>query len=119
MTARVPMFGVLTPARENLFQNAMVQKKSPEAFRGLADMFDQAGLPVQAKLLRARADARAAGPQALAARREIIRKAWDSQDPKIMRSAADACEQGGMTSCAGRLREGAQALEDAKKAAKS
>ena len=105
-------FGVLTPARDNFFQAAMRQKKSPETFRALADQFDSYGLPIQAKMLRARADSRAADKPTLAARRKVVAQNFASKDPKVVLKGADICEQLGMTEMAGRMREYAKGLKD-------
>ncbi len=108
-------FGILTPARDAFFQAAMREKKSPESFRALADQFETYGLPLQAKLLRARADSRSLASDQLNARRKVVAQVFASKDPKKMRDFADLCEQAGMTATAGRLRAAAQGHEDVAK----
>jgi hypothetical protein len=116
--ARPAFWGILTPARDAFFQASMRQKKSPEAFEALAEQFDTFGLPLQAKLLRARAASRKLTNVQQDARRKVVAQVFASQDSKKMREFADICEQQGMTICAGRLRAAAQGHEDAAKATK-
>jgi len=110
----LPMRGVLTPAREALFRRAMHERKSPEAFEGLAVMFEKLDLPIEAKMLRARGRARAADAATHEKRREVIRKLMQSKDPVQVERGADICERDlGMTAAAGHLRDYARGLRQA------
>jgi hypothetical protein len=109
----VPMYGVLTDARKAAFESAMHETKRPEWYRKVADGFETFGLPVQAKLLRARADSRTASKETLEQRKEAIRTLLKSRDAAFVLKGADACEKLGMTIAAGKLRIYAQALKDA------
>jgi hypothetical protein len=104
-------YGVLTPARKDFFEKAMREKKSPEAFRACADQFDAVGLALQAKLLRARADSRAASRETIEQRRMVVRQVFLSTDPKLVREGAAICDSLGMTATAERMREYASRLE--------
>ena len=110
----VAMKGTLTPAREALFRRAMHERKSPEAFEGLALQYDRMGLPVEAKMLRARGKARTADQATHEARRKVIRRLMDSRDPAQVERGADICERDlGMTVAAGHLRDYARGLRQA------
>ena len=112
--APVAMKGTLTPAREALFRRAMHERKSPEAFEGLAAQYDRMGLPVEAKMLRARGKARSADQATHEKRRQVIRRLMDSRDPVQVERGADICEKDlGMTVAAGHLRDYAKGLRQA------
>ncbi len=113
VSSTVPMFGQLTDARRALFENAMHARRPPAWFRQVAQGFEDFGLPVQAKLLRARAAAREAGPEVRKAREDAIRTLMKKRDPALLEKGADAAEQIGYTASAGQMRMFAKALRDA------
>ncbi len=92
---------------------------TPDTFRRLAQSFEDGGLFVQARLLRARASMRELGREQLEARKAVIRKALASRDPSLLEKMGDACEQAGMTVAAGKMRVHARALRDAAQIASS
>jgi hypothetical protein len=108
----IPHYGILTPQRLELYEGAMLETKSPQAFRDLADNFEKVGLKDEAKTLRARADSRAAGVDIHEKRRQIIAQCLDSGDPMVCEEGADICEKLGMTLAARELRSYAQGLRD-------
>ena len=111
-TSAIPHYGVLTPARQEFYENAMVSTKSPKAFRDLADDFEKVGLKEEAKQLRARAASREVGLDVHQKRREIVAKCLDSNDPMICEEGADICDRLGMTITAAELRDYARGLRE-------
>ncbi len=109
---KIPHYGILTPPRQDFYERAMLETKSPQAFRELADDFEKVGLKEEAKQLRARADSRAAGLDIHQKRREIVAKCMDSEDPLTCEEGADICEQLGMTLAARELRAYATGLRE-------
>jgi hypothetical protein len=72
------------------------------------------GLPVEAKMLRARGKARSADQATHEKRRQVIRRLMDSRDPVQVERGADICEKDlGMTVAAGHLRDYARGLRQA------
>jgi hypothetical protein len=108
----VPHYGILTPARQDFYERAMLETKSPQAFKDLADQFEKVGLKEEAKTLRARADSRAAGIDVHEKRRQIIAQCLDSGDPMVCEEGADICEKLGMTIAARELRNFATGLRE-------
>ena len=106
--------GVLTPGRKDLYERAMRAKGRPDQYAKLADEFDRSGLPVHARTLRARGEGRKASPAIMQARREAVRRAFQSRDPMKVEQFAEIAERDlGMTITAERLREYAKGLRDA------
>lgn len=106
--------GILTPGRKDLYERAMRFKGTPEQFHAAAEEFDRYGLPIQAKLLRARGDARKADNATWKKRREVIRAALNTKDPYKAEEIAHIAEtQLGMTDVAMRVREYARGLREA------
>jgi len=108
----VPHYGILTPARQDFYERAMLETKSPQAFRILADDFEKVGLKEEAKTLRARGDSRAAGLDVHEKRRVIVAQCLDSGDPMVCEEGADICEKLGMTLAARELRNFATGLRE-------
>ena len=109
---RIPHYGILTPQRQEFYERAMLETKSPQAFRELADDFEKVGLKEEAKQLRARGDSRAAGLDIHEKRRVIVGQCMDSEDPLTCEEGADICEQLGMTVAAKELRAFATGLRE-------
>jgi hypothetical protein len=108
-----PAFGVLTPGRKDAYERAMRQKATRAQFHQFADQFEKYGLPIQAKYLRARGDSRVADKATFDQRREVIKRAFQSQDPMQVEEIAHVAETKlGMTESAGRLRDYAKGLRE-------
>jgi hypothetical protein len=107
--------GVMTPARQDYFERSMRLKAPREHFEKIASIFDKQGLGVEAEMLRRRGRAREAAPEVHDKRREVIRKAFESGDPDVMERVADVAETKlGMTISAGKLREVALGIRQAR-----
>lgn len=106
--------GVLTPGRKDAYERAMRQRGTKAQFYQFADQFEKFGLPLQARTLRARGDARVADKATHDKRREVIRAAFLSRDPMKAEEIAHIAETKlGMTESASRLRDYAKGLREA------
>jgi hypothetical protein len=106
--------GVLTPGRKDAYERAMRQRGTKAQFYQFADQFEKYGLPLQARTLRARGDARVADKATHDARRGVIRSAFLSRDPMKVEEIAHVAETKlGMTESASRLRDYAKGLREA------
>lgn len=108
---RMPNRGVLTPGRKEKFEAWMRSRGTPEDFYRASELFDRAGLPTHAKMLRARGDLRKASPETHRKHQEVIRAAISSGDPFKMEKIAEVAEEHfGMTISARKLREHARGV---------
>jgi hypothetical protein len=109
--------GNLTPEREEMYLEALATIRGPNApalFRKLATGFDKYGLPLQAKMLRLRADYLDAPPEKKAQRRAVLAQAMASTNPDAIEVVAKRFEDLTATGVARNLRQRAKELRQAK-----
>jgi len=102
--------GVLTPQRQQVFEQAMQGKRDPAELRDLARAFRAQGLPGPAELLEKRAKLRELSPELTLQRRAAFKKAMTSQDPAAVNHMADLFEREGALGAAAKLRQYAAGL---------
>jgi hypothetical protein len=105
-----------TPERKALYARAMNSAADPTELRKLAASFESVGLHEQAMKLMKRASLREAPETVKAARREIFKKAMNSQDPDAIEKIAKAHEEVGAEGAAQALRLQAETLRAVKSA---
>jgi hypothetical protein len=104
--------GVLTPRREEIYNNAMEHLHDPERLVALSKEYDKHGLKTQAHLLRKRAELRSR-PEALKKEHEaLFERAMKSEKPEGILMVARGFEELTATSMAAKLRERAKMLMD-------
>ena len=108
--SRTSQRGVLTKERKDVFEAAMKSLKDPVKLRMLADTYESVKLPVEAALLRKRANLRALPKEVQAGRRAAFRKFMQSQDPDSVDKLAAVFEESGATGAAEDLRRYARGL---------
>ena len=109
-----PAHGVLTPARKDFYERSIAGQFTPAQYEALAQQFDAAGLPIQAKYLRARGNGRRGGREAIQKRREIYKKTMTLRDPlKVEQIAHIAREDLAHFKTAAQLEEYARGLREA------
>lgn len=111
-------FGVLTPEREDLYNNAMEHLKLPAKLLELADAYEKGGLKVHAKMLRLRAAWRNRSPELRAKHEELFKKAMASENVSGIVQVANAFQAMTATIKANKLFEHAREVQT-KKAAQS
>ena len=105
-------YGLLTPARDERYRNAMEHCHDPDVLRREAQLFDEHGLKAQGAMLRRRADWRSR-PQALKDEHEtVFQKALKSTNIAAIHEVASAFEGWTATKKASVLRERAVKLQD-------
>ncbi len=101
---------VLTPRREEIYNNAMEHLHDPERLVALAKEYDKHGLKTQAHLLRKRAELRSR-PEALKKEHEaLFERAMKSEKVPGILLVARGFEEMTATSLAAKLRERAKML---------
>lgn len=100
----------MTPERQALFTGAMNSLPDPSKLRGLADVFHGEGFPVQADMLRKRANLRELPEEIKEQRRETFRKAMRCLDPDKVEKLASIYENEGCAGTAACLQLYAQGL---------
>jgi hypothetical protein len=105
-----PEKGVLTPARQLIFETAINEVKDTAKLKTLAKVFREQGLEPQADLLEKRAKLRELAPEVKSARKATFRKAMASKNPEAVRAIAYAFETEGANGAANSLREYADSL---------
>ena len=103
-TRRV-MKGELTPEREKIFMSAMASMKDTAELRGLADKYQQMGLPHEAEMLRKRAALRDLPKEVADKRREGFKKAMSSTNKEALAAFAGALEAEGAIGAAEKVRQ--------------
>lgn len=111
-------FGVLTPEREEIYNNALEFLHDPMRLEKLAEDFRREGLKVQSAMLKKRAEWRARNPQQKAEHEDVFTRAMKSTNIHAILEVAKAFEQLTATAKAKQLRDRAKALyEENEKAA--
>lgn len=103
--------GVWTPERREMYEAALKELKDPEKLRKLAEHMERAGFPVEANVLRRRADLRAADPAKKEERRQVYEKAMKSTNIAAILRIADMFEAMTATGSAKQLREHARDVQ--------
>jgi hypothetical protein len=109
--------GVLTPEREEMYLEALATIRGPNAptlFRKLALGFEKEGLPLQAKMLRLRADYLDAPESVKEQRRSIRERAMRSVNADAVDKIANEFERLTATGVARDLRAHAKEIRDGK-----
>lgn len=88
-------FGVMTPARQEMYNNALAHLHDVGKLEELAKEFDKQGLRIQASVLRKRAAWRKRSSQQVEQHDELFTKAMKSKNVPAILKMADAFE--GMT----------------------
>jgi hypothetical protein len=95
----------MTAERIKIYNQALASSKlTPTQLRSLADVFQKEGCVEQANHLRARAALREAPPEVHAARKEVFRKALNSNNPDAIAKVADAFKKIGADGAAAKLK---------------
>jgi hypothetical protein len=105
--------GDFTPERAAVYAMAMKFAKDPSKLVMLADAFDAAGLPDQARALRKRSKLPSLPANVQAARQQAMRDALSSMDPEHVKKLAKAFEAEGLGQAAAILKDYASGLESA------
>jgi hypothetical protein len=104
-------FGVLTPEREEVYNNALEHLQDPLRLAELAREFQTTGLKIQAAMLRKRAEWRARSEPIKQKHEAIFEKAMQSQNIQAILAVAQAFEDMTATAKALRLREHVRVLQ--------
>lgn len=107
-------FGVVTPEREEMFNNALEHLTDPERLRKLADAFEKEGLRAQANVLRRRATWRERDAKTKADHEAIFQKALESENAVAILEVANAFELMTATVKARQLRDHVALLRSGK-----
>jgi len=97
--------GELTPEREKVFVSAMASMKDTAQLRGLADKYQQMGLPHEAEMLRKRAALRDLPKEIADKRHEAFKKAMSSTNKEALAAFAGALESEGAIGAAEKVRQ--------------
>ena len=100
----------MTPERKKIFEQAMKTLNEPDKLRKLADEFEKQGLKGQAAELRKRAAIFAASPAVKEQRRQVFKKAMNSNNPTAIKTVAAAFHKVGHYEAAQKLRNYARGL---------
>jgi hypothetical protein len=109
------LYGVLTPTRKHIFDEAMQNEKDPDKLRAIAASFAKEGLPGQATLLKKRAGLRELPEATKQARRSAFKQAMASKNAAAVEDMAMAFENEGAIAAAKALRDYALGLREAAK----
>lgn len=104
-------YGIMTPERETMYLNALEHLKDPERLRKLAGEFEKEGLPLNAKMLRGRADWRDRSPETILRHNELFDKAMKSVKVDGILEVARAFESMTATVKAKQLRDRAEEVQ--------
>lgn len=100
----------MTPESKRVFEQAMKTLKDPAKLRTLAAAFDKEGLKPQGDELRKRAAIFAAPPKVQEQRRQVFKKAMNSNNPVAVKKVAAAFQKVGHYEGAQKLRNYARGL---------
>jgi hypothetical protein len=97
----------MTQERKDIYLSALEHLADPEALRSLADGFEKDGLPIEASMLRKRADLRAMPREKWENFRSICERAIQKQDsnPQALEEMAQAFDAMTATGTAQKLRK--------------
>ncbi len=109
-------FGILTPARKEVYNNAM-EYAPPDKLRLLADDFQKEGLKAEAHWMRVRADWRSRPPEVKRKHDDVFAKALQSEKVEGILDVAKIFENMTATIKAAQLRARATSLTEAREAA--
>lgn len=104
--------GVLSPKRQEVYESALETLTDPDKLRELAVTFEKEGLPIEANMLRKRADLRGQSPATKAERAKAYDKGMKSNDIPGIERLADAFESLTATGAASQLRKRAAMLRE-------
>ena len=106
------MHGVLTPARQGVYEAAMTALEDPAKLSQLAGEFEKNGLPEQADMIRKRAALRALPKEIKKQRKAVFQKAMQSKNKQAVRNLAQAYYNEGATGAAQALHTYADGLPE-------
>lgn len=109
-------FGILTPVRKEVYNNAM-EYAPPDKLRLLADDFQKEGLKAEAHWMRVRADWRSRPPEVKRKHDDVFAKALQSEKVDGILEVAKIFENMTATIKAAQLRARATSLTEAREAA--
>jgi hypothetical protein len=104
--------GVMTPARQVVYETALNEVQEPDKLRDLAKAFRAEGLTEQAAMLEKRAALRELPQETKKARREVFKKALESKDKANVRKVAAVFHGEGCSGAAAELYRYADGLPD-------
>jgi len=106
-------YGILTPARDERYRNAMEHCHNPEVLLAEAKLFADHGLKAQAAMLKRRAEWRSRPEEVRQQHEDIFQKALKSENIQGIVIVANAFEGWTATKKAATLRERVRTLQEA------
>ena len=95
----------MTPARQEVYDQAMASLADPVKLRVLAEAYRKEGLNYEANMLHKRAALRELPPDVKKGRQEVYRQALKSTDKEAIAKVANAFEREGALGAAQKIRD--------------